>query len=122
MLRQINSINIALIPKVEVLEYRNQYGPISCCNVIYKCKSKLICGRLKAAVNHIVANNQSTFVQWRSMMHNVLIYHDLLRHYNRKTSSRCLMKVDLRKAYDMVSWKFLEEALKGFEFPDRFIQ
>ncbi|XP_059294807.1 uncharacterized protein LOC132047845 [Lycium ferocissimum] len=57
------------------------------------------------------------------MLHNVLIWLDLLRHYNRKNaSSRCLMKIDLRKAYDMVSWEFLEEALTGFGFPDKFIQ
>ncbi|XP_070049962.1 uncharacterized protein [Nicotiana tomentosiformis] len=55
-------------------------------------------------------------------MRNVLIWHDPLRHYNRKTSLGCLMKIDLRKAYDMVSWEFLEEALIGFGFPDRFIQ
>ncbi|XP_070007307.1 uncharacterized protein [Nicotiana sylvestris] len=32
------------------------------------------------------------------------------------------MKIDLRKAYDMVSWEFLEEALRGYDFPDKFIQ
>lgn len=31
------------------------------------------------------------------------------------------MKIDLRKAYDMVSWEFVEEALKGYRFPDKFI-
>ncbi|KAH0738106.1 hypothetical protein KY290_036811 [Solanum tuberosum] len=56
-------------------------------------------------------------------MHNVLICHDILRHYNRKNvSPRCLMKIDLRKSYDMVSWDFLEEVLAGFGFPDKFIK
>lgn len=31
------------------------------------------------------------------------------------------MKIDLRKAYDMVSWEFLEVVLRGYGFPDRFI-
>lgn len=31
------------------------------------------------------------------------------------------MNIDLRKAYDIVSWEFLEEALEGFGFPARFI-
>lgn len=31
------------------------------------------------------------------------------------------MKIDLHKAYDMVSCEFLEEALKSFDFLDRFI-
>lgn len=57
------------------------------------------------------------------MMHNVLLCHDLLRHYNRRNASpRCLMKIDLRKAYDMVSWEFLEEMLIEFGFPGEFVK
>ncbi|XP_060178152.1 uncharacterized protein LOC132608097 [Lycium barbarum] len=82
----------------------------------------MLCSRLKEAVQYIVAENQAAFVQGRSMVHNILVCHDLLRHYNRKTTPRCLMKIDLRKAYDMVSWEFLEEALVGFGFPIKFIR
>lgn len=33
-----------------------------------------------------------------------------------------MMKIDLWKAYDMVSWKFVEEVLKGYGFPQSFVQ
>ncbi|XP_015159339.1 uncharacterized protein [Solanum tuberosum] len=123
ILRQINSTSITLNPKIEVPEVASQYRPISYSNVIYKCISKLICSRLKIVVSHIVAKNQSAFVQGRSMMHNLLICHDLLRHYNRKNvSPRSFMKIDLRKAYDMVSWEFIEEVLGGFGFPEQSIK
>lgn len=49
-------------------------------------------------------------------MHNVLICHNLPRHYNRKISTRCLLRIYLRKAYGMVSWEFLEEAMIGYGF------
>ncbi|XP_019237733.1 PREDICTED: uncharacterized protein LOC109217895 [Nicotiana attenuata] len=120
LLRQVNSTVISLIPKVLVPEFASQFRPISCCNVIYKCISKMLCKRLKRAVSILVAENQATFVEGRSLIHNILICHDLLRHYNRKTTPRCLMKIDLRKAYDMINWDFIEEALKGFGFPDSF--
>lgn len=81
----------------------------------------MLFSRLKEAVTHIVADNQTAFVQGRSMVHNVLICHELRTHYGRKTNPRCLMKIDLRKAYDMVTWEFLEEALQGDGFPDRFM-
>lgn len=74
----------------------------------------MICTRLKTVGNHLVAENQATFMQGRSMIQNVLICHDLLRHYKRKPSHRCLLKIDLKKAYDMVNWEFLEEEMKGF--------
>nr|XP_016448846.1 PREDICTED: uncharacterized protein LOC107773929 [Nicotiana tabacum] len=48
-------------------------------------------------------------------------YNDILRHYNRKTTPRCLMKIDLKKAYDMVRWEIIEEMLKGYGFPMPFI-
>lgn len=53
-------------------------------------------------------------------MHNVLVFHDLLRHYERNTTPRCMMKKDLRKAYDMVTWEFVEEMLQGNVIPPKF--
>lgn len=32
------------------------------------------------------------------------------------------MTIDLKKAYDMVRWEFLEEVLRGYGFPMPFIQ
>lgn len=122
LLTQVNATIIALIPKTEMPQYASQYRPIFCCNVLYKCISKLICVRLRKALSLVVAENQAAFVEGRSLIHNVLICHDLLRHYNRKTSPRCLMKIDLKKAYDMISWDFLYEALQGYGFPEPFIQ
>lgn len=94
---------IALIPKILVPQNASQHRPISCCNVLYKTISKSICLRLKEVFGSLVAENQAAFVKGRSLVHNVLIFHDLLRHYNRKTSPRCMIKIDFRKAYDLVS-------------------
>lgn len=62
------------------------------------------------------------FVSGRSLVQNVLISHDLARHYYRKITPRCLMKIDFRKAYDMARWDFLEELLLGSGFPDKLIK
>lgn len=54
-------------------------------------------------------------------MENILIFQDLIKHYNRvNTSSRCLTKIDLRKAYDSINWEFIREILDGYGFPRRF--
>lgn len=121
-LKQINFTIISLILKVPNHQYASQFRPISCCNVLYKPMSKVICVRLGKPISHLVAENQAGFVAGRSLVHGILICHDLLRHYNRKTSPRCLMKIDLRKAYDMLNWEFLEEALNVYGFPTSFIQ
>ena len=47
MLREINCTIIALVPKVPNPGSMHDYKPISCCNTIYKCISKIIAARIK---------------------------------------------------------------------------
>ena len=77
---------------------------------------------MKDVLPSLVSDKEAAFVKGRSLVHNVLICHDQLRHYNRKTSPRRMMKIDLRKAYDMVSWEFVTEALEVYGFHSSFIQ
>lgn len=62
LLKQLNTTNIALIPKVDDPEYASQFRPISCCNVLYKIISNMICVRLKKVISVIVEENQAEFV------------------------------------------------------------
>lgn len=50
-------------------------------------------------INYIIADNQVAFVQGRSMFHNILTCDDQLKHYNRKTTPTCLVKINHKKAY-----------------------
>jgi len=53
---------------------------------------------------------------------NILICQDIARGYSRKgISPRCIMKIDLQKAFDSVHWKFLKELLYYLKFPMQFI-
>lgn len=63
LLQQINSTIISLIPKVENPQNASQFRPISCCNVLYKCISKMICVRLRKVITHVVADSQAAFVE-----------------------------------------------------------
>jgi hypothetical protein len=45
-LRCVNATRIALVLKVENLVTMNDFKPISCCNVMYKCISKVIMSKL----------------------------------------------------------------------------
>ncbi|XP_074317710.1 uncharacterized protein LOC141653760 [Silene latifolia] len=78
--------------------------------------------KLAQVLPDIISDNQGAFIKGRSIIENVLIRQDIVKLYNRKAVSlRCLLKIDLQKAYDTVEWNFVEQLLQGLQFPDAFI-
>ncbi|XP_074265959.1 uncharacterized protein LOC141588414 [Silene latifolia] len=105
LLKQLNCTTLVLIPKVENPNSVKEFRPIACCNTIYKIISKLLCDRMSCVLGKIISPNQCAFIKGRSILGNILIIQDLVRLYTRNSvSPRCLMKVDLRKAYDSIEW------------------
>ncbi|XP_062118800.1 uncharacterized protein LOC133832477 [Humulus lupulus] len=51
-----------------------------------------------------------------------IIPHSLNSYNRRNISPRCLMKIDISKAYDSIDWNFLENLLNALCFPKRFIR
>ena len=107
-----NVTAITLTPKKQFLIGLGDYRPISCCNVIYKYISKLICSRLKLVLGAIISPTQSAFVEGRNILHNILLCQDVVKHYGRRSfMPRCLFKMDLYKAYDTLNWDFLKDMI-----------
>lgn len=83
---------------------------------------KILATRLATVLDSIIDPAQGAFVKGRSIADNIHLVQELLRKYNCKTSSsRCILKVDLQKAFDTVDWKFLRDVLLGLSFPSRFV-
>ncbi|GKB00478.1 protein LAZ1 [Tanacetum coccineum] len=123
LLKELNHTIIPLIPKVTTPARINDYMPISCCNVLYKCISKIIANHVKEGLGDIVSINQSTFVPGHKIFDNILLTQELMRNYHRRRGPpRCAFKVDIQKAYDTVDWKFLETILVGFGFHPKMVQ
>jgi len=74
------------------------------------------------ALDGIISPIQNAFLGGRRMADNINLLQELLRQYERKrTSSRCLIKIDFRKAFDSVQWPFLRHLLLLLGFPDKFV-
>ena len=100
----------------------NDYRPISCCNLIYKCISSILASRIKAILPNLINKAQSAFVPGRHISDNILLAQELLWNYHwSDTKPRCALKVDILKAYDSVRWSFLTTLLHKLRFPPRFI-
>ncbi|XP_074265867.1 uncharacterized protein LOC141588319 [Silene latifolia] len=118
---KINATTITLIPKLDRPTSVKHFRPISCCNVLYKAISKIMCNRLAAILPDIISKNQGAFVKGRSILENILICQDLVRLYNRSmVSPRCLFKLDLQKAYDSIEWQFVAQMMDALNFPSKF--
>ncbi|GJV17146.1 hypothetical protein Tco_1362469 [Tanacetum coccineum] len=100
ILKEINHTFLALIPKVTTPLKVNDYKPISCCNVIYKCISKILTNRIIEGIKE-------------ELMHN---------YHRNRGPPRCAFKVDIQKAYDTVDWRFLGFILKCFGFHHTMIK
>ncbi|GJS26786.1 RNA-directed DNA polymerase, eukaryota, reverse transcriptase zinc-binding domain protein [Tanacetum coccineum] len=53
LLKEVNATLVALVPKVETPNKISDFRPISCCNVLYKCISKILTNRMKNGLSKV---------------------------------------------------------------------
>ncbi|GLT50497.1 hypothetical protein SLA2020_239800 [Shorea laevis] len=122
LLKAVNSTTLALVPKVSSPCRMTEFRPIACCNLLYKFITKILAHRFKKCLPLFISKNQCAFVEGRLMVENVLLAHELVKHYHKDTlSPRCALKIDLMKAFDSVSWDFLIKVLLSLGFPSQFV-
>ncbi|KAJ9539891.1 hypothetical protein OSB04_026397 [Centaurea solstitialis] len=115
--KELNHTLICLLPKVPNATSVSDFRPISCCSALYKCISKVIVNRIKPFLDGLVDHAQSAFIPGRRIVDNILMAHELVVGYHLNIGKpRCAFKIDLRKAYDMVDWRFLLVMMEGFGF------
>ncbi|XP_074265659.1 uncharacterized protein LOC141588103 [Silene latifolia] len=85
--------------------------------------SKILANRLQRVLPLIVGDEKATFVKGKSIHENILLSQALVKGYNKKfISPRCLIKVDIKKAFDSLQWSFVTNMLQEFGFPQQFIK
>ncbi|XP_020266571.1 uncharacterized protein LOC109842067 [Asparagus officinalis] len=75
---------------------------------VYKIITKIIASRIQRVLGHLINDAQSAFVKGRLISSNILMAHELAKHYGRKNNSpRAILHIDLRKAFDTINWDFI---------------
>ncbi|GJR70207.1 RNA-directed DNA polymerase, eukaryota, reverse transcriptase zinc-binding domain protein [Tanacetum coccineum] len=84
MLGELNTTLISLVPKCKIPEKVTDYRLIACCNVVYKCISKVITNRIKVVLNGLIDSNQSAFIEGRQISNNIMLAQELMCRYLNK--------------------------------------
>lgn len=99
---ELASAHITLIPKTEAPTSMAEFRPL---------------------LHNLIGPFQSSFLTGRGTGENIFITQEVV-HTLMKRKGRLggmVLKIDLHKAYDSVSWAFLREVLFDFNFPIQLI-
>ena len=88
-------------------------------NTAYKIGSACISNRLKALLLKLIHEDQKGFMNGRYVGENITVLYDVLLYTYRDNIPGSLLTIDIEKAFDNVSWSFIQKALDFLNFgPD----
>ncbi|CAN1791325.1 Transposon TX1 uncharacterized 149 kDa protein [Linum perenne] len=122
--RDWNLTHITLIPKVLAPEKISQYRPISVANFRAKVISKIISTRLKPILPGMISELQAAFTGNRCIQDSIILVHEVIHRLKSRRRGKnydFVLKVDMMKAYDRVSWDFLFVVLDNMGFSNRWL-
>ncbi len=112
---------LTLLPKGDKdIRYLKNWRPLSLLNTDYKILTKTLALRLQKVLPSLIHPNQTGCVKNRYIGENLRILYDIMEYSNTK-SLGIIAFLDFEKAFDSVSWKFLQKTLKTFNFGKYFI-
>ncbi|XP_019248346.1 PREDICTED: uncharacterized protein LOC109227602 [Nicotiana attenuata] len=65
--------------------------------------SKILASRMQGVITIVISEAQAGFAPVRKIVDNIILAHELVKAYSRKKiPPRCMIKIDLQKAYNSV--------------------
>ena len=113
---------ITLVPKVTDAKDVKQFRPICLLNVSFKIFTRLLMGRLDKVADKLISPSQTAFIKGRFIYDGAVMLHEVVHELKQKKLQGVLLKIDFEKAYDSISWKFVERVLQRKGFDNRLTQ
>ncbi|XP_058761495.1 uncharacterized protein LOC131634890 [Vicia villosa] len=122
LFRAFNSTVVTLIPKHDQANEVRDFRPIAGCTTVYKIISKVLTNRLGSMLHEVIHHSQAAFLKGQLIHNHILLAFELMKGYNRRGGPpRCMLQIDLQKAYDMVDWSSLQTIMAELGIPGKFI-
>ena len=96
--------------------FLSNWRPITLLNTSYKIASACIAARIKHVLPSIIHGDQTGFLAGRYIGENVRLIYDVLYHTEKYSIPGQILLIDFLKAFDSVSWSFIEKCLDFFNF------
>jgi hypothetical protein len=94
-----------------VLLLLETFRPIALCNLCYKIISKIIAKRIRPIMSCTLSEEQFGFLKGRQIIDAIGTAQECLHNIREKKLQALILKIDLKKAYDCISWDFLRLVL-----------
>ncbi|WP_419612126.1 RNA-directed DNA polymerase, partial [Thiolapillus sp.] len=108
---------ITCIPKEDKpKKYLKNWRPITLLNTAYKIASACIANRLKIVLPKIIHKDQTGFLKGRYIGENIRLLYDTLVYTEKEEIPGLLLLIDFEKAFDSISWSFMQKCLNFFNF------
>ena len=78
--------------------------------------SAVIANRIKTVLNKLIHEDQKGFLSGRYIGENIRIIYDVLFETQRQNIPCLILSIDFEKAFNTVSWKFIDKTLKYYNF------
>ena len=94
--------------------FLKNWRPITLLNCIYKIAFGCIANRIKNVLDNIIAKDQTGFIKGRYIGENIRLIYDIMHYTEKLNIPGMLLLIDFEKAFDSLSWTFIEKALDLF--------
>jgi len=112
----LNSAYIILLPKKDDATNAKDYMPISLVHSFTKLITKMLANRLAGRLDQMITQNQSAFIKGRFILDNFMLVQHTTRYLHQQKQPHILLKLDITKAFDSVSWPFLLAVMQRVGF------
>ncbi|XP_060202298.1 uncharacterized protein LOC132630740 [Lycium barbarum] len=120
--KSVTHTNLVLLPKKEIINNFSDLRPIGLSNFINKIITRVIHESLESILPCLISQNQSGFVKGRNIIENVLLTQEVVADIRKRgRPANVIIKLDMEKAYDRVSWKYLIQVMKRMGFSEVFV-
>lgn len=115
-LKLLNIATLVLLPKKEDVTTPKDFRPISLVHFFVKLIMKILATRLRPRMADLVKPYQNAFINGRTIHDNFAYVRGMAKSFSQSKTPAIMIKLDIAKAFDTVSWEFLLQvmAAKGF--------